>query len=70
MAGERKVWQAMMKFADGKSLTEREWAALSELSLVDRNNLEFGPGNVRWAATEAERASNLAFYRSLAKPLH
>ena len=64
-AEARKTWEAMMKFADDESLTESEWEALSWLTLIDRNRLEFGPGNVRWATTEAERASNLAFYQSL-----
>lgn len=62
---EQQTWEAMIKFADNKPLTEREWEALSWLTLIDRSRLEFGPGNCRWATTEAERAGNLAFYRSL-----
>lgn len=62
---ERRTWEAMKKFAADQSLTEGEWKDLSWLSLIDRNRLWFGPGNVRWATTDAERADNLAFYRSL-----
>jgi hypothetical protein len=65
MTGEQKTWKAMMKFANNEKLNECEWEALSWLTLVDRNHLEFGPGNVRWAASKTERADNLAFYRSL-----
>ena len=65
MKNERQTWKAMNKFADYKPLTEQEWEALSWLTLIDRNRLEFTPGNCRWATTEAERADNLAFYRSL-----
>lgn len=64
---ERKSWQAMMKFADDKSLTEKEWQALSWITLIDRLRLEFAPGNVRWAADDDERARNLTFYRSLGR---
>jgi hypothetical protein len=62
---ERRVWNAMIKFCSDKDLTDAEWFDLSALTLVDRNRLEFGPGNVRWAQSEAERASNELFYRSL-----
>jgi hypothetical protein len=62
---ERRTWKAMLKFADDKPLTDREWEALSWLSLIDRSHLAFEPGNIRWATTYAERADNLAFYRSL-----
>lgn len=65
MTKSKRVWKAMIKFADDKPLTEREWEDLSQLSLIDRNNLRFEPGNVRWATTDAERADNLAFYQSL-----
>jgi hypothetical protein len=61
----RKTWTAMLKFADNQPLTPAEWTALSELTLIDRNRLEFSPDNTRWAKTDAERADNLAFYRSL-----
>jgi hypothetical protein len=55
----------MMKFANDEPLTEREWQALSYLTLIDRNRLEFAPGNCRWATSDAERADNLKFYRQL-----
>lgn len=55
----------MIKFSNDEPLTEREWEDLSWLTMIDRDRLYFGPGNIRWATTEAERASNLAFYRSL-----
>jgi hypothetical protein len=61
----RRVWEAMIKFANGETLTEREWEALSYLSLIDRSRPEFGPDNCRWAQTEGERASNLLFYQTL-----
>jgi hypothetical protein len=61
----RKTWEAMIKFSDEKQLTEQEWIALSWLTLVDRNRLEFCPGNVRLAETNDERTSNLEFYLSL-----
>jgi hypothetical protein len=67
MSNERKSWKAMMKFANDEPLTPSEWTALSWLTLIDRNRLEFGPGNVRWAKTEAERTENLAFYQSLGR---
>ena len=62
---ERRTWEAMIKFADDKPLTEQEWEALSWLTLIDRSRLEFTPDNVRWATTNAEQTDNLAFYRSL-----
>jgi hypothetical protein len=65
VSGERDTWAAMRKFAYGGQLTESEWIALSWLSLIDRSQREFRPGNVRWAKDEAERADNLTFYRSL-----
>jgi hypothetical protein len=61
----KRTWEAMHKFANNESLTEREREALSWLTLIDRSRLEFAPGNCRWATTEAERADNLTFYRSL-----
>ena len=61
----KQSWKAMIKFADDKPLTPREWEALSWLTLIDRKRLYFGPGNVRWATTEAERADNLRFFKSL-----
>jgi hypothetical protein len=63
--GEELAWAAMCKFAEDKPLTEMDWEALSWLTLIDRSRLDFAPGNVRWATTDAERADNLAFYRSL-----
>ena len=65
MTRERATYAAMLKFSRGERLIEREWIALSWLSLIDRDQREFRPGNVRWAKTEAERADNEAFYRSL-----
>jgi hypothetical protein len=62
---ERKSWSAMTKFANDEPLMDREWEALSWLTLINRKRLEFSPGNVRWATTKAERADNLAFYQSL-----
>jgi hypothetical protein len=62
---EHATWLAMKKFADDEPLTEQEWEDLSWLTLVDRTKLLFGPGNVRWATSHAERADNIAFYRSL-----
>jgi hypothetical protein len=61
----KQSWKAMIKFANDEPLTPSEWTALSWLTLIDRNRLEFGPGNVRWAKTETERANNLAFFKSL-----
>jgi hypothetical protein len=58
----KQSWKAMIKFADDEPLTPREWEALSWLTLIDRNRLEFAPGNVRWARTEAERADNLGVH--------
>ena len=66
-SNERRTWEAMMKFASDKSLTKQEWEDLSWLTLLDRNRLEFGPENVRWAITDAEHADNLVFYQSLGK---
>ena len=63
-----RTWIAMRKFCNDEPLTESEWDSLSWFSLVDRRRLEFAPGNVRWAVTEAERADNLAFYQSLGAP--
>jgi len=65
LAETRQTLKAMKKFAEDKPLTEREWEALSWIALVDRNRLEFAPGNIRWVKSEAERIENLAFYRSL-----
>jgi len=63
-----EIWLAMRKFANDEPLTDPEWAALSQLTLINRDHLEFAPGNCRWAANEAERASNLKFYTSLGGP--
>jgi hypothetical protein len=62
----RRTWEAMSKFAKDKPLTEQEWQDLSWITLIDRAHLVFEPGNTRWATTDAERADNEAFYRSLA----
>ena len=61
----KKTWKAMRKFANDESLTPAEWEALSWLTLINRDNLYFGPENCRWARTEAERADNLKFFKSL-----
>jgi hypothetical protein len=55
----------MLKFSNDEPLTEREWRDLSWLTLIARTHLVFEPGNCRWATTDAERADNLVFYRSL-----
>ena len=62
----RRTWEAMMKFCYGdEPLTEKEWEALSWMTPIDPETFELvGPDQVRWA-TDAERADNLAFYRSL-----
>ena len=64
MTAERRTWLAMHRFVNNEPLTDQEWSDLGALTLVDRNLLEFGPGNCRWASEE-ERASNERFYRSL-----
>jgi hypothetical protein len=61
----KKSWKAMWRFAHDQPMTDGDWEALSWLTLIDRNNLYFGPGNVRWATTAAERADNLAFFKNL-----
>jgi len=61
----RRTWVAMQKFANDEPLTDQEWADLSWLTLIDRDRLEFAPGDCRWATTETERADNLLFYQSL-----
>lgn len=61
----RESWLAMLKFADDKPLSPREWLALSWLTLINKRHRVFGPGNVRWATSDAERAANEKFYRSL-----
>ena len=66
----KQSWKAMIKFANDEPLTPREWEALSWLSLIDRNRLEFAPGNVRWASTKAERVDNLKFFKSLGPSVH
>jgi hypothetical protein len=65
----RRTWKAVMKFADDQPLTDREWEALSCLTMIDRSHRVFGPGNVRWA-TAAEMLDNLAFYKSLGPTRH
>jgi hypothetical protein len=64
MKHARRTWEAMLKFSNDEELTEREWAALSWVTLIDRERLVFEPGNVRLATSQAERDDNLA-YRSL-----
>ena len=70
MSCERNTFNAMLKFCDNEPLTAAEWEALSWLTLIDRNRLEFGSGNCRWAYTAAERADNLAFYQFLRQTRH
>jgi hypothetical protein len=61
----RRTWEAMIKFTNDEQLTEQEWEALSWMTPIDPDTFDtFGPDQVRWA-TDAERADNLAFYRSL-----
>ena len=61
----RRTSTAMRKLCNDEPLTEQEWEDLSQLSLIDRNYLEFCPSNCRWATSDAERADNLTFYKSL-----
>lgn len=61
----RESWLAMLRFADNKPLSPREWLALSWMTLIDKRQLEFSRTNVRWATSDAERAENEKFYRSL-----
>jgi hypothetical protein len=65
---ERRTWCAIIKFCSDEPLTAEEWDDLSWISLIDRGRLAFVPGNCRWAATAAERADNLVFYKSLGGP--
>jgi hypothetical protein len=65
---ERRTWEAMWKFANNEQLTDQEWEALSWLTPIDRDRLEFAPGKVRWARTDAECAENLAFYMTFCEP--
>jgi hypothetical protein len=67
MIPTKRTWSAMIKFANDEELTKTEWNALSWLTLIDRDCLEFSPGNCRWATTLEERADNLKFYRQLRK---
>jgi hypothetical protein len=67
--GAHRTWLAMRKFCNDEPLTEQEWDDLSWLSLIDRSRA-FEPGNACWATTDAERADNRAFYRSLAPRVH
>ena len=66
---EYRTWAAMKKLCADEPLSDEEWEAISWLTLLDRNHLEFRPGNCKWATTEAERAENLAFYKSLGAPI-
>jgi hypothetical protein len=63
----RRTWAAMQKSAHDEPLSEKEWNALSwSRWLVAQRQL---PGaNSRRLRTEAERADNLAFYKSLGAP--
>jgi hypothetical protein len=69
-AAARKTWAAMLKFAENRELNAAEWEALSWLTMIDRTQRYFGPGNCRWARSEAERADNLKFYQSLGPTRH
>jgi hypothetical protein len=57
---------AMIKFGSGDPMVDQDWDALSWLTLINREHLYFGPGNVRWATGEAERISNISFYITIA----
>jgi hypothetical protein len=70
VTAEYLSWLAMKKFAANEPLTPAEWRALSDLTRIDRSHLVFEPGNVRWTQSDAERASNLAFYQSLGQSMH
>lgn len=61
----RYAHAAMIKFCDGDPMGDQDWDALSWLTL-NREHLCFEPGNVRWAADNEERISNMAFYLSIA----
>lgn len=65
---EYRTWRAMKKYAADEPLTERDWDDLSWITLIDRTRLEFGPGNIRWATSETERAENRQFYEMLGRP--
>jgi hypothetical protein len=67
---ERASWLAMLRFANHEPLTAQEWDALSWITLVDKTQFAFERDNVRWATSDAERADNLAFYRSLSPVVH
>ena len=62
---EYRTWEAMKKYADDLPLSPQEWRDLSAMSLIDRTRRVFGPGNVRWALSDAERADNERFYRAM-----
>ena len=62
---EKATWLAMNKLADGGELSDQEWRDLSALSLIDRTDWTFRPGNCRWAKTEQERQSNEEFYKAI-----
>ena len=64
---ENASWKAMIKFADGESLSDQEWRDLSAVTLIDRTRLMFELGNCRWARSEKERQDNERFYKSLAR---
>jgi len=42
---ENASWKAMIKFADGESLSDQEWRDLSAVTLIDRTHLMFELGN-------------------------
>jgi hypothetical protein len=41
----RETWAAMHKLCADAPLTDREWRAVSQLTLLDRDRLEFAPDN-------------------------
>ena len=66
----KKTWKAMICFSNDEPMSANQWEALSWLTLIDRKNLYFGPDNTRWAVSEAERADNLKFFKSLGPSVH
>ena len=56
----------MLKFCSGDPMVDQDWDALSWLTLINREHLYFGPGNVRWATDNEERISNMSFYLAIA----
>lgn len=59
-----KTKEALSKFLDGEMMTDREWVALSWLTMIDRNRF-LEPDNVEWAKSRADRIVNLAYFQEL-----